>query len=92
MYLGDRALFESTAKFWTQCYALPAGESGAEVDSFEIFKIIFALFKNPSKIQVGSEAIRRLVDMGFPEADARTALVNNNWDENAAVNALVSAM
>lgn len=43
-------------------------------------------------IKVGAESIRRLVDMGFPEADARTALVNNNWDENAAVNALVSAM
>ncbi|CAM9149183.1 unnamed protein product, partial [Ectocarpus fasciculatus] len=71
MYLGDRALFESTAKFWTQCYALPAGEAGAEV---------------------GADAVRRLTDMGFAEADARTALMNNNWDENAAVNALVSQM
>lgn len=37
MYLGDRALFESTARFWTQCYALPAGESGAEVQFSDIY-------------------------------------------------------
>ena len=30
--------------------------------------------------------------MGFGEVEARAALVNNNWDENAAVNALVASM
>lgn len=42
--------------------------------------------------KVGGDAVRRLTEMGFAEADARAALVNNNWDENAAVNALVSSM
>ena len=31
MYLSDRALFDSTATFWTQCYARPAGAPGEEV-------------------------------------------------------------
>lgn len=91
MYLGDRALFESTAKFWTQCYALPAGEAGAEVGFSYLFCGQLGLI-TMSCSQVGADAVRRLTDMGFAEADARTALMNNNWDENAAVNALVSQM
>ena len=37
-----------------------------------------------------AEAIARVASMGFDEAAARKALDDNAWDENAAVNALLS--
>jgi hypothetical protein len=41
MYLADRAQFESTAQFWTQCYARPAGAAGEEVRDVYTFIIIY---------------------------------------------------
>ena len=41
----------------------------------------------PSSLQV----VGRLKDMGFSEAAARKALEDSNWDETAAVNALLSS-
>lgn len=35
-------------------------------------------------------AIQRVCGMGFDEASARKALDDHKWDENAAVNALLS--
>lgn len=36
------------------------------------------------------DVVRRVCDMGFPEAQARRALASNDWDEMAAINALLS--
>lgn len=36
--------------------------------------------------------ISRLVEMGFSEDAARTALLNNNGDENLAVNELLAGV
>lgn len=36
------------------------------------------------------DVVRRVCDMGFPEAQARGALVSHDWDEMAAINALLS--
>ena len=35
------------------------------------------------------EMVGRVCDMGFPEAQARRALASNEWDETAAINALL---
>jgi len=37
-------------------------------------------------------AVRRLMDMGFPEDKVREALLANKSDENAAIEALLSSM
>ena len=37
------------------------------------------------------QVVGRLKDMGFSEAAARKALEDSNWDETAAVNALLSS-
>lgn len=68
MYLSNRAEFVSTARFWTDCYAMPRADDQ------------------------GAEAVQRLMDMGFPEDAARRALAENNFDENAAVNTLLSTL
>jgi len=39
--------------------------------------------------EVQNEAVQRIVEMGFDAEIARKALVDHNWDENAAVNALL---
>ena len=65
---SDRQLFNQTAKFWTDTYAVEKG-SGADAEA---------------------EAVARVCQMGFDEAAARKALVDHGWDENAAVNALLS--
>lgn len=36
------------------------------------------------------DVVQRVCDMGFPEAQARQALAANDWDEMAAINALLS--
>ena len=36
------------------------------------------------------EVVARLCDMGFPDGAVRKALADNGWDENAAINALLS--
>ena len=36
------------------------------------------------------DVVKRVCDMGFPEPQARRALASNDWDENAAINALLS--
>lgn len=36
--------------------------------------------------------LKKLVDMGFPEEQARKALQDSNGDENAAVEILLSSM
>lgn len=69
MYLSNRPEFTSTAKFWTECYAMPKADGG------DI-----------------SGALRRLMDMGFPQDAASAALEQNGNDENAAVNALLSGI
>lgn len=38
------------------------------------------------------DAVSRVCEMGFDRASARKALEKNNWDESAAVNALLGGM
>jgi ubiquitin-conjugating enzyme (huntingtin interacting protein 2) len=38
------------------------------------------------------DAIARVCDMGFDAASARKALEKHNWDESAAVNALLGGL
>ena len=38
--------------------------------------------------QVHNDKVKKLTEMGFPEATARAALEKNGWDEDAAVNGL----
>eukprot|EP01041_Mallomonas_annulata_P010231 gene10231-21334_t len=68
MYLSNITEFTNTARFWTDCYAMPKGDNEA------------------------SEAVRRLMDMGFPEAAVRQALMDSAFDENNAVNILLSSL
>ena len=68
MYKSDRELFNQTAKFWTDSYAVAREEGEAARQA----------------------AIERVQQMGFDEAAARDALEKHGWDENAAVNALLS--
>jgi len=42
--------------------------------------------------EVQNEAVQRIVEMGFDAEIARKALVDHNWDENAAVNALLTGL
>lgn len=41
--------------------------------------------------EVRAESVRKLMEMGFEEAAVRTALENTAWDEQAALNTLLSA-
>lgn len=47
------------------------------------------MYAAPRDESAADAAVQRLVDMGFPEEDARRALEENNNDESAAVNALL---
>lgn len=51
------------------------------------------LFPPPSSSPHGAcvQVVGRLKDMGFSEAAARKALEDSNWDQTAAVNALLSS-
>jgi ubiquitin-conjugating enzyme (huntingtin interacting protein 2) len=80
MYKADRETFNNTAKFWTECYAMPkegeaAGEGSAGAAAAPI-----------------PPAVRRLMDMGFDEGMSRDALAKHKNDENAAVNELLGGM
>ena len=46
--------------------------------------------KNYAKdpLVVHAEKIKKLVDMGFPEAKSKEALEKNGWDEDAAINSM----
>ena len=68
MYMDDRELYNQTAKFWTDTYAV-VKEEGAEAEA---------------------AAVERVCSMGFDAEAARGALEKHDWDENAAVNALLS--
>jgi hypothetical protein len=43
-----------------------------------------------SGAEAEAAAVARVCQMGFDEIAARQALVDNGWDESAAVNALLS--
>lgn len=80
MYLSDRETFNNTAKFWTECYAMPkdgdsSGTSGTS-----------------TSVRVIPPAVQRLMDMGFDEQMSREALAQHKNDENAAVNALLGGV
>lgn len=47
----------------------------------------YAQVREPGR---NEDVVRRVCDMGFPEAQARRALASNDWDEMAAINALLS--
>lgn len=49
-----------------------------------------ATYANNGQVSEVSPALRRLMDMGFPEEAARNALLASKGDENAAVEALLS--
>lgn len=49
--------------------------------------VFFAKVRDPGG---NEDVVRRVCDMGFPEAQARRALASNDWDEMAAINALLS--
>ena len=44
--------------------------------------------KDPDELCKGK--VKKLVDMGFPEAKAKEALAKNGFNEEAAINALLS--
>jgi ubiquitin-conjugating enzyme (huntingtin interacting protein 2) len=71
MYLRNNAQFISTAKFWTETYAMDADTKG--------------------KTEL-HPAVKRLMDMGFPRDKSEQALLEAKWDENVAVEALLSSM
>lgn len=41
--------------------------------------------------EVREESVRKLTEMGFPEADVRRVLTEVAWDETAALNALLAS-
>jgi ubiquitin-conjugating enzyme (huntingtin interacting protein 2) len=41
--------------------------------------------------EVHGESVRKLIEMGFEETAVRSALENSAWDEQAALNTLLSA-
>lgn len=71
MYLRNNAQFISTAKFWTETYAMDT-ETKAKTELHP--------------------AVKRLMDMGFPRDQSQQALVEAKWDENVAVEALLTSM
>ena len=78
MYKGDRETFNNTAKFWTECYAMPKdGETSTSASA---------------TVESIPPAVRRLMDMGFDESMSRNALAKHKNDENAAVNELLGGI
>eukprot|EP00597_Dinobryon_sp_UTEXLB2267_P006858 CAMPEP_0170082356 /NCGR_PEP_ID=MMETSP0019_2-20121128/17975_1 /TAXON_ID=98059 /ORGANISM="Dinobryon sp., Strain UTEXLB2267" /LENGTH=166 /DNA_ID=CAMNT_0010297207 /DNA_START=35 /DNA_END=535 /DNA_ORIENTATION=- len=69
MYKERHAEFLTTAKYWTESYAKPAGTSSE---------------LHPS--------VKKMMDMGFEEEAAKSALLKCKGDENAAIEALLSGM
>jgi len=77
MYKSDRDLFNSTAQFWTDCYAKDESASAGTAAPTE---------------RVIPPAVSKLMEMGFGEQQCRQALAKHKMDENAAVNELLSSM
>lgn len=53
----------------------------------------YTLSRAPPQVRdpgANEDVVRRVCDMGFPEAQARRALAASDWDEMAAINALLS--
>lgn len=69
MYLRNYEQFASTAKYWTECYAM----------------------KDEAKPQL-HPAVRRLMEMGFPEEACKQALADAKGDETQAVERLLGAL
>ena len=72
MYLRNYEQFASTAKYWTECYAMK-DEAAAS---------------NPQL----HPAVKRLMEMGFPEEACKQALAEAKGDETQAVERLLGAM
>jgi hypothetical protein len=86
MYLTNKAQFDSTARFWTDCYAMPKDSSAASVTCYNIYRVCYCI----SLKSQSNPAVMRLMDMGFSEEDAKRALLETKGDENAAVEMLLN--
>lgn len=80
------------------CSPEPSDPQDAEVanmylSNYEVFrntaKFWTETYATPRDESAVDGAVQRLVDMGFAAEDARRALEENNFDESAAVNALL---
>lgn len=80
-YKKNKKEWESTAKFWTQTYAMKG-----EGVSKQLKQLV-----DVSEQCVGQFTITNCVQMGFPEDKAKAALEKRNGDVNAALNDLFSA-
>ena len=67
-YKADRAAYDSTARFWTETYAMPKDEAKAAADP----------------------KVAGLVAMGFPSETVVRTLAECGYDENAALDRLLS--
>jgi uncharacterized UBP type Zn finger protein len=85
MYLTNLQEFTHTARFWTEIYAMPRADSAVEGTIVRERRKSYLFSRAP-------EAVQRMVEMGFSEESARKALADNNFDESAAVNALLTSV
>ena len=103
MYLSNYEQFQSTAKFWTDCYAKPkeegaqgegedpAGEMYSQIHTCAhvyLFKNIYVNLSFPYMLN----EVTRLMDMGFPKDKCINALKDAGGDENTAVAMLCSEL
>jgi ubiquitin-conjugating enzyme (huntingtin interacting protein 2) len=94
MYMNSHETFVNTAKFWTETYARPdsshdevKGGLACDRDACGFERASIDVNFTVLWVQV----VKRLMEMGFSEEDSKKALEENNWDETAAINALLSA-
>ena len=86
MYKNNLDRFNSTASFWTECHACPTPAS-APADGPAAAAAAAA-----TAPRAMHPAMRRLLDMGFEEVNAREALLRNKCNEEAAVEELLASL
>jgi len=102
-YLSTPEEFAATAKFWTESYA--SSEPGVDAKVRCPFSALstalsrrtiqyVSLYTQTMSLLDGlwvcnHSQLQRVMEMGFPEAEAREALEKHGGDENAAVNSLL---
>ena len=99
-YKGDYRQFCSTAKYWTETYACGARTN----NNYTSFIILFIINNAPPRgpprarelspmrraAREGDESVGKLMEMGFSREQCVAALESNDYDENKALDALLS--
>lgn len=75
-FLNQRSAFDATARQWTRIHASSGGDKRLSVN-------------DDDDEEEESDAMRRMIEMGFAKELIKKALVHTNGNENRAVEAIV---